>query len=140
MDLLEQIIKKSSTTGENLKNYLKLNKFKFIWIQKVINSSVPIYIIYVDSRRPSVYLSITKIKKIRSFVIKRVKGSIKNNAFKLLKPKLSIPLPLEDFNSYIPSNSFILLVDFAGEYFINMFFYEKTQKSFNLINKERLMF
>lgn len=116
------------TTGEQLINALKLSKFKYIWIQKITDTSIPIFIISVDSRRPSTYFAISKLRKLDSTIIKRTKRRGYNTLL-MNNPRLRTPIPLQHFNGRIGSNAIIIRRDIAGEYFMNDSLYESFGKS-----------
>ena len=113
------------TIGQQLINAFKLNNFKYIWIQKIIDSSISIYVITVDSRRPTTYLSLSRVKKLDSTILKRSKKYGKNKTA-IKEPKFSIPIPLRHFDRKIPSGSIIIRRDLGGEYFMKRGMYEET--------------
>ena len=102
------------TSGQKLKLELGLEELKWVWIRKVINISIPFYIIVYDSRFPRVLLPIAKLRKIGGLVVGRVKRqhSQELSGFVLTPPKL-----LDQYDKIIPSKSVIISYDMAGEYY-----------------------
>ena len=50
-------------TGQALKTALGLEKFEWCYIQKIIGISLPVFVVTIDSRRPSIFLSITRVRQ-----------------------------------------------------------------------------
>jgi hypothetical protein len=119
------------TTGQKLIKAFKLQKFKYIWIQRVIDSSLPIWIISVDSRRPTVYFSMSKLRHLDSTIIRRLKKRGPNSVL-LKKPNLSIPIPLQHFDNKFSSNVIIIRRDIGGEYFMNKDYYTESIKKLKI--------
>jgi len=114
------------TTGEKLKQDLGLEKFEYVIIQKVIDFPIPFFIVTVDSRRPSVFISYQKVKNLKSSFIKKMKFNGKK--FNFFKYKLTPPLNIEEFTGIFSSEGIILVRDIAGEYFMNIELYESKMK------------
>ena len=114
-----------TTVGQQLIDSLQLKNFKYSWIMKIQDSALPIFVIIVDSRRPDTYLSLSKIKKLDSTILKRTQQYGKN---KLLAKniKFTVPIPLQYFNQKIQSNAIIIRYDIAGYYFMDRPMYEKV--------------
>jgi len=115
------------TAGKILIRDLGLEKFgKNIFIQKVIGSALPIYIITYNSKYPNVALSASKVKKLKFTWI----GKIKRKAIHTyVKPvKLTPPLYLDSAMVTMTSGSLVIFRDLAGEYLRNykMFSYTDT--------------
>jgi hypothetical protein len=128
---VETSLKHQLTTGQKLLNAFKLNKFKYVWIQRIIDLSVNVWIITVDSRRPNSYLSMSKLRRLDSMIIKRAKKS--SNLILLRQPKFSVPIPLEYFNGRIQSGAVLIRRDIAGEYFMNKDYYTESLKKIKII-------
>ena len=118
------------TTGQILKQDLGLSKFKYLLIQKIIELPMNVYIITVDSRFPGVYIPFSRIKKLKSVTLKRIKIIQKLNQKAIVsRPiRISMSMPLSNFDRAINSNDVILLRDLAGEYYMNKKFYESIKR------------
>lgn len=116
------------STGEQLKKDLGLSKFKYVMIQKIIDFPISFYVVTVDSRFPSVYLTYSKIKKAEFTSLQKIK--VKNNEYNLRDFKLTPSFPIEEFNGIISSNAMVLTKDLAGEYFRNKSLYEYKNKKY----------
>ena len=121
------------TTGENLKIELGLSKFPYVMIEKIIDFPYQFFIITLDSRRPSVYLSYSKIKKIQSTSLD--KFSVGGEHYNFKKFKKTPPLEIENFNGSISSRGLVFIRDIAGEYFMNDKMYESKNNKFIEVNK-----
>ncbi len=101
------------SSGQKLKIELGLEELKWVWIRKVINISIPFYIIVYDSRYPNVILPMAKLKRIKGLTVGRVKRehSQEVEGFKLSMPKL-----LDNYDKTISSRSVIVSYDKAGDY------------------------
>jgi len=113
--------------GAQLKKDLGLTNFKYAYIQRIIGMSMPVYVVTIDSKYPTIFLSWGKIKKLKSTwignAIHRGKDFIKKEL------KLTPPIRIEDLNIIPISRSVIFIRDMAGEYLIRQRVYEKTIKS-----------
>ena len=117
------------TRGEALKKSLGLQKFTYITIQKVINAAIPIFVLTMDSRHPTVYISYSKILKIKSMTIQKILAFHPNTLtsdadFKVKKVKMTPPMDLESFDRIIPQRSIIFCRDLSGEWYKNRSLYE----------------
>ena len=110
------------TTGEKLINEMGLKQFEFIWFQRVISLSIDVFVITLDSRLPSTYFSMSKLKKLDSF--KLYKGGQKGIGVNLSTFKLTPPVFLEDFNGDIGKRAVIIFNDIAGNYYMDRKMYE----------------
>lgn len=126
-DTIQDITAPKLTSGEKLINALKLKNFKYIWLQKIIDISIPIYVITVDSRRSTTFFGISKLKKLDSTVLKRTK-QYGFNKILMKNPKFSVPIPLQYFSQKIGSNAIIIRRDLSGEYQFDSNLYEKEIK------------
>ncbi len=103
------------TGGRQLQIDLGLKNFgDNAFIQKVINSALPIYIITYNSRYPKVHLSALRVKKIKSTWM----GKIKRNGVHvhLKNIKLTPPLILNSSLIHMVTGSIVIMRDIAGEY------------------------
>ena len=121
------------TTGDGLKRDLGLSKFQFVTIQKVVGLGIPTFVITVDSRHPTVYISYSKILKIKSAVLKQILSSkprtlTSGPQFKAKKIKMTPPMDLESFDRIIPTRSLIFIRDMAGEFVMNRKMYENAKE------------
>jgi len=110
------------TTGERLRRDLGLEKFNHAYIQKVINFPKDIYIITVDSRYPSVFISYSRIRKIKSAFIGELLKRGKD--FSIQEFKLTPPVRLQDYIGGITRSSVLFFRDLAGEHYMNKNLYE----------------
>lgn len=106
------LIQKSS--GKLLKQTMGLQDFKYVWIRRAMNSPIPLYIIYYNSRYPNLYLPISQLKKLKAFSVKRIK---KLYSQETMDYKMSVPVALEDYKGRIIGGSMLIKYDLAGELF-----------------------
>lgn len=109
------------SSGVQLKKELGLEKFKYSYIQRVLDSPLEIYVITVDSKYPHFFLSRAKMDKILSSFTRRSRS--KPGKVNLKKLRLSIPVELEEYGP-LASNAIIFFRDIAGEYFGDRSLYE----------------
>lgn len=105
--------KKGTKKGIILKKELGLDKIESIWVQKILNISISIYIIVFNSRAPSRYFPIAKLKKLKAFRTSRLK--IKGFSFITTKFKMTSPIQLKNFDKSLNTGDVILLYDISGE-------------------------
>ena len=111
------------TTGEILIDKLGLKKFKVMWLTKVLNLPINMYIIFVNARYHKNYFTYRNLTNLKTFVIGKFFPF--GNDAKLIKPRfLPIRLLNKDFNERIGSNSVVIKVDVTGEMFIPQMVYE----------------
>jgi hypothetical protein len=115
------------TTGESLKEDLGLSNFLYPWIIKSMGLSIDIFVVIVDSRFPTIYLPMTKVKKMKSLIISRI--SRKSNEFQFDDIKFTPPIQLDDFDGTINNKSIFMRIDIAGEQFMNKRVYEHYLRS-----------
>jgi len=113
---LENVIATRST-GMQLKHNLGLDKFNYVMLQKVLDISIHMYIITVDSRRPTVYLSPFRVKSEDFSKVKRIKK--RGNEFLMKDFKTSIPIQIEKTSPIVGTNTVIIFRDLAGAYLLN---------------------
>lgn len=126
IDKVKQLILPPKTTGEKLIEELNLSNFRYPWIMKIIGLSVDIFVIVVDSRYPTLYLSLKKVKNLHSTILRKAKD--KGTYIDLKKFKYTPPILLDEFDGNISGTSIIIRVDIAGEMFMNKKIYESYIK------------
>ncbi len=124
---------KGLTTGEILKKELGLTAFNTIWIRKIIDLPMHVYFVYFNSRYPTSYLAMSQVKNLETITVNRMMQS--GLAHKQKPYKYTPPIPLEDFNAKIPSNSMMFRIDITGEYFANKKLYEEINIEYFKTNK-----
>lgn len=115
------------TTGERLKKDLGLGKFRFVYIQKILNTSVKIYKITVHSRYPQIPIPISKTLSQVSTNLYRVNKE--GEKYKKQEFRHAYPVNIEYFNGVIPSGSLIVVSDITGDTYSNTRMYEKVGKN-----------
>ena len=123
LDKVKDIIVKL-TKGRQLKSDLGLDKFKYAYIQKIIDMAQDVYIITVDSRYPNVFFGRSKLNKIDNVSILKTKMTPFGYVFK--DYKLTPGILLDDFKGNISSNAMIIRQDLTGDYFMNDKMYESV--------------
>src|SRR5512147_1075844 len=58
-----KVKRRGKNGGEQLKFDLGLQNYPYVMIQKVIAAPIPMFLVSYDSRRPSVYISPSKLRK-----------------------------------------------------------------------------
>lgn len=99
-------------TGSELKTYFNLDSFSKVYIQKVLNSIVPIYIISLNSRYSNQHIPRKLLQFNKTSMLYRFKG--KNAKF----VKLSPPVMLDDYSQNINPNDFVLIRDLGAERYL----------------------
>ncbi len=115
--------------GKQLQHDLGLGKFNYVMIQKVMDVPMNIYIVTVDSRRPTVYLSPYKIKTTDCSKILKVRQYGLANLSKNFK--LTPPMPIERTSPIVGISSVFILRDLAGDYLLDNKLYESER--YNLL-------
>lgn len=121
--------------GQLLKDNLGLSNIKYVWVQKILNMSYPIYILSYDSRFPGKYLSPVQVKQAEFTKI----GKIKRHGISFIqkKVKMTPPIRIEDSLINLQTGYIFILRDFAGEYLRNYSLFEAVvtneKKSFKEI-------
>jgi hypothetical protein len=106
---------KGTAQGLALIKLLGLEKVKYVWCQKILNSSISIFIITFDSRNPTRYLPIGKIKKNPVLKTHRLKTKV-GVPDDLLKWKYNVPVQLRNLKMVANTGSLIIVNDLAGIY------------------------
>jgi hypothetical protein len=105
------------TAGEQLIADLGLEKFRYIFVQKVLGYALPIYIITFNSRYPTVSLSATRVKKLKFTWVGKAK---KMGIHTYVKPiKLTPPIYLKSAMISMTTGSIVIQRDISGEYLRN---------------------
>ena len=110
--------------GQILKKNLGLENLSFVYIVKIINIPINVYIVFFDSRFPTTRIPINKIKNLDSFIIERIK--VAGLGYKFNSFRFTPPIDLNDFMAKISSNSIMLRLDICGERFNNTNLYESV--------------
>lgn len=121
-------------TGEKVIKGLGLLKFQYIYIQKMIDVPINIFIITVDSRFPGVIIPYNRLKSLKSASLSKMK--VFSDVIIQKKPKLTPPVDLKIFGGDIPTNSVILFRDLAGEHYMNKNLYKEESKKTKIYNLE----
>lgn len=121
------------TTGQILKSELGLEIFDTVWIRKIIDIPLSIYLVYFNSRQPTTYLSINKIKNLDTFTLKKLKQSGVEHKFN--NYKYTPAILLDDFNAKVMTDSMLIRIDIAGEMFANTNLYDNVNKEYFDKNK-----
>lgn len=99
--------------GVELKSHFKLDDFPKVYIQRVINSTIPIYIISFNSRYPNQHIPRKLLQLNKSSMLYR----LKNDQAKFVR--LSPPFIIENFMYNIDTNAFIFIRDLGGERYLD---------------------
>ena len=110
-------------SGEILKNSLGLENFKNAYVQRTISTATPIFVITVDSRFPSKFISTSRIRNLVTTMMGKI--TKKGSELNIKNLKLTPPIELGSFSGIIPGNAIVLFRDIAGEYFFNKNLYSK---------------
>lgn len=94
---------------EELRLSLNLERFSYVYVQKVLGIVMPIYIITINSRYPNKFIP---YKRLNSSMVSQ---TYTMNLLKLEKVKLSPPVLLSNFQGKIYENSYIVLRDIGAE-------------------------
>lgn len=119
-------------TGTELKSSLGLNKFQFCYIQKILNTSIPTFVVTMDSRRPFAYLSVARVKKSKTTTIQKARRYGKH-AYLMLDYKMTPPVLLDNTNPIINSGTIIIKRDIGAEYYLNRSMFEDIENKLKVI-------
>lgn len=127
-DISKLIVSNDSqrTIGITLKKSLGLGKFPYVMCQKVMDVPMNIFLITVDSRRPTVYLSPYRVKSADSSKLLRVKPY--GLAYLAKSYKLTPPMQLERVSPMVGMGTLFIVRDLAGEYIHNTKMFEEKSK------------
>lgn len=119
-------------TGNMLKAQLGLQNIKYVYIQRLMQSGTPTYVLSLDSRFKRGYLSVIRVLKAPSqqiLRIKKVSGGITKK-----KAKLTMPIRLDVLQDFmVPNNSVFIIRDFAGDYLRDKTLYEEVRNNIQII-------
>ena len=107
---------KNVHSGKQLKKILGLEDYDYVWIRKIINLPISVYIVVYNSRFPNLYLPLNKVRNLKAFHIFRTNKIVNQELDDFI---MSMPYELERYNKRISSKSIILSYDIAGEYYAN---------------------
>lgn len=99
--------------SQDLISILNLENYPMSYIQKVISSVVPTYIITYDSRFPTKFIPFKRFRLTPSSTLYRVTGEKQ-----VLKLRLTPPIKLDSFSATLPLNSFVYVRDIGGDGFL----------------------
>ena len=132
---LQDVSKKGSgwqtytVLGRKLRHSLGVDEFAYVWLSKVIDYPLHLYLIYVDSKFPTIYFPWTRIKRVQSTVLRKIKSI--GTTIKFKKFKMTPPVALGEFSGSLPRNAVFIRIDIAGEYY-------KEKGYLQPINEEQL--
>jgi hypothetical protein len=109
--------------GSDLKKSLGLDNFPYVYIQKILSIAQPTFIITVDSRRPKIYLSISRVKKSRSTLVQK----IKRKGIDYVIPqdfRLTPPVLIDSTNPLVNTGTLIIRRDIGADYWLNTKMFE----------------
>ena len=113
--LAKELISKNTPSGTRLKDVLGLTGFKYVWVRKILNMPMPIYVVIYNSRYPDIFIPLSKIKKLKAFSIERLR---RKGGEEYMKDFVyTQPVKIEQYNKKISARSIFIKYDFAGEYF-----------------------
>lgn len=120
------------TSGSKLKVSLGLKKFPYCMIQKVIDVPMNIFVVTVDSRRPTLYLSpfrvrasdCTKLMRVREFGLTYLAKGF----------KLTPPMPIERTSPLVGIGSVYIVKDIAGQYIMDDKLYESVDSGLIILD------
>ena len=99
-------------TGSQLKSHYNLDIFSKVYIQKVLNTSVPIYILSLNSRYRNQHIPRNLLQFNRTSILYRFKGN------QSMFTKLSPPMLIEEFKGSIGPRDFVLVRDLGAERYL----------------------
>lgn len=120
------ILLNTKTKGQILKTDLGLDRLQYVYIAKVINVSLNVYIIFFDSRFPNTHIPVYKIKNLDTFVMGKLK--ISSMGYGIDTFRITPPILLDEFTGKIPLNSLVYRLDICGERFSNTNLYESVNR------------
>lgn len=123
------------TAGSQLKTDLGLGKFPYVMLQKIIDVPMNIFLITVDSRRPTLYLSPFRVKSADSTQMMRVRQY--GLAFLAKDFKMTPPMPIERTNPIVGLSSVYIIRDLAGSYLMDTKLYESKESGNIIIDYNR---
>lgn len=114
------------TSGEEIKQKLGLNKFKYVSMSRIVVGVHPTYVVYYNSLHPQLPILWNKVKR-EPFPVMVYRGSdIASNK----KPRMLPLVDIEDFDGTYSHYVFVA-VDLASSWRIDSRMYENTNKFTN---------
>lgn len=111
------------TIGQRLQRLLGLSKFKYIYIQRVRNINHPTYIISVDSKYPSTFISPRRLMVSKGTRLFKVLNS-QSNETKTPRVILSPPVDLHTYEGVLQFDAVLIVRDLISDYFMRHSMYE----------------
>lgn len=87
-----------------------------VWVARLTNLPIKAYVLFYDTRRPKLPMTIMRIRRVQAFGIKRAKHEF-GKGVKLAQVKLRPPVPIKNSDIELNSPTLIIRYDMAGEYF-----------------------
>ena len=109
--------------GKQLKSDLGLDNFRSVVIRKIINLPINIFLVFFNSKFPSTYIPLAKIRNLYTFTIDRLRRE--GYTYTTEPFRMSAPMQLANLSTRLPSNSIIIKVDITGEYYANKKLYKR---------------
>jgi hypothetical protein len=110
-------------TGKLLKTALHLDNLPFVYIQKVLAIPMLVFVVTFDSRRPLIYLPITKVRKTKVTTLSKIKKKGVEN-FISKEYRYTPPILIEHSNPIVNSSTLIVRRDIGAEYILHTQMYE----------------
>lgn len=120
------------TSGSQLKFELGLGKFPYVMLQKVIDVPMNVFVITVDSRRPTLYLSPFRVRSADSTRLMRVKQY--GLAYLAKDFKMTPPMPIERTSPLVGLSSIYIVRDLAGNYIMDHKLYESKESKYIILD------
>jgi len=105
------------TSGEKLIKAFGLENFRTAYIQKVINTSLDIFVITVDSRYYYKKLTHTEVKRSITNIFSKLQ--VFSDIAEAKELRVTPPIELTDFKGKIHSNALVIRQDISGERFVD---------------------
>ena len=104
-----------SYTATEVKTFLGLNTYPYVYFQKARNARSPLVIITYNSKRPGIAIARNYFKDVQTTsVIRHTQG-------KFLSIKLTPPQLAEEISTVFHSRTVFFVRDLIGDFFIDMF-------------------
>ena len=98
--------------GKELKSHFNLGMFPKVYIQRILSSTVPMYIITFNSRYKTQHIPRKLLQFNKSSMVYRFKA----DQAKFIR--LSPPVMIEEFKNSLGPNAFIFIRDLGGERYL----------------------
>ena len=116
--------------GTDLKKALGLSKFTYVYIQKLMGAPIVIFVVTLDSRFPSVYLPINRVRKSNVASIQKVQ-SVGIFSTSMQDYQFTPPVMIENTSPTINSGTLIIRRDIGAEYLLNAKMFESIENKNN---------